>query len=228
MLLWRVHHSLLGWKLPIIDVRHYVCNEGNHIAPSSLELLGWYEVVNGQSYFVKQKQYCGYENGINRFKERGVNINFMKIYWKLHVYMISMVSCQKGPTRHAYAWQIGPFWKDTLDIWNHPQNTDHGITDATTYSCQYAWSWTHKPTDQDKLTSCSTQFEGGNRLAGYHRIVTKYIMRGIKPLNITRPIQINPTLVQIMVWLRTGDKSLAEPKMALFADAPKRYLNLVY
>ena len=29
---------------------------------------------------------------------------------------ISMVSCQKGPTRHAYAWQIGPFWQDTLDI----------------------------------------------------------------------------------------------------------------
>ena len=23
---------------------------------------------------------------------------------------------QKGPTRHAYAWQIGPFWQDTLDI----------------------------------------------------------------------------------------------------------------
>ena len=29
---------------------------------------------------------------------------------------ISIVSCQKGPTRHAYAWQIGPFWQDTLDI----------------------------------------------------------------------------------------------------------------
>ena len=27
-----------------------------------------------------------------------------------------MVSRQKGPTRHAYAWQIGPFWQDTLDI----------------------------------------------------------------------------------------------------------------
>ena len=27
---------------------------------------------------------------------------------------ISMVSCQKGPTSHAYAWQIGPFWQDTL------------------------------------------------------------------------------------------------------------------
>ena len=29
---------------------------------------------------------------------------------------ISMVSCQKGPTRHAYTWQIGPFWQDTLDL----------------------------------------------------------------------------------------------------------------
>ena len=27
-----------------------------------------------------------------------------------------MVSCQKGPTRHACACQIGPFWQDTLDI----------------------------------------------------------------------------------------------------------------
>ena len=27
-----------------------------------------------------------------------------------------MVSCQKGHTRHAYAWQIGPFWQDTLDM----------------------------------------------------------------------------------------------------------------
>ena len=29
---------------------------------------------------------------------------------------ISMVSCQKVPTRHAYAWQIGPSWQDTLDM----------------------------------------------------------------------------------------------------------------
>ena len=28
-------------------------------------------------------------------------------------HLISMVSCQKGPTRHAYAWLIGPFWQDT-------------------------------------------------------------------------------------------------------------------
>ena len=29
---------------------------------------------------------------------------------------ISMVSCQKSPARHAYAWQIGHIWQDTLDI----------------------------------------------------------------------------------------------------------------
>ena len=27
-----------------------------------------------------------------------------------------MVSYQKGPTCHAYAWQIGPFWQDTLQV----------------------------------------------------------------------------------------------------------------
>ena len=34
----------------------------------------------------------------------------------------SMVTCQKGPTRHAYARQIGPFWQVTLDDkdWSHP------------------------------------------------------------------------------------------------------------
>ena len=27
-----------------------------------------------------------------------------------------MVSCQKGPIRHAYAWQIGPICQITLDM----------------------------------------------------------------------------------------------------------------
>ena len=45
---------------------------------------------------------------------RGADVGFYR-YWKLS-YVISMVSCQKGPTRHAYAWQIGPFWQDTIDM----------------------------------------------------------------------------------------------------------------
>ena len=36
--------------------------------------------------------------------------------WRPH-HQISMISCQMGPTHHAYAWQIGPFWQDTLAIW---------------------------------------------------------------------------------------------------------------
>ena len=41
---------------------------------------------------------------------------------------IFMVSCQKGPTYHAYAWQIGPFWQDTLDIrWMWLIFTGHDI-----------------------------------------------------------------------------------------------------
>ena len=31
---------------------------------------------------------------------------------RIHIIIhISMVSCQKGPIRHAYAWQIEPFWQ---------------------------------------------------------------------------------------------------------------------
>ena len=30
--------------------------------------------------------------------------------------IIRWYPAKKGPTRHAYAWQIGPFWQDTLDM----------------------------------------------------------------------------------------------------------------
>ena len=33
-----------------------------------------------------------------------------------HTSHISRVSCQKGPSRHACAWQIGPCWQDTLNL----------------------------------------------------------------------------------------------------------------
>ena len=34
-----------------------------------------------------------------------------------NIVLLSRVSCKKGLTRHAYAWQIGPFWQDTLVTW---------------------------------------------------------------------------------------------------------------
>ena len=41
---------------------------------------------------------------------------FSLFQYEFAILPVSMVSYQKGPTRHAYAWQIGPFWQDTLDI----------------------------------------------------------------------------------------------------------------
>ena len=49
----------------------------------------------------------------SRLQNTGLNSLVSAWYWRT---IISMVSCQKGPTRHAYAWQIGPLWQDTLDI----------------------------------------------------------------------------------------------------------------
>ena len=40
----------------------------------------------------------------------------------LFVSDISRVYCQKGPTHHAYAWQIGPFWQNTLNMYKSLKN----------------------------------------------------------------------------------------------------------
>ena len=54
-------------------------------------------------------------------------------------YHRSMVSCQKGPNRHAYAWQIGPFWQDTLEI-RHEEKATWGRS-LHTWPCQTTWIW---------------------------------------------------------------------------------------
>ena len=43
---------------------------------------------------------------------------------------IAIVSYQKGPSRHAYAWQIGPFWQDTLDVRWAEHTNPHTQTDT--------------------------------------------------------------------------------------------------
>ena len=57
------------------------------------------------------------------FMNDNLSIKFqIKFHWNmflvilLSMYDKSRVSCQKGPTRHAYAWQMGPFWQHTLDF----------------------------------------------------------------------------------------------------------------
>ena len=54
----------------------------------------------------------GLDNGLVPNRQQAIIwTNADPIHWH-----ISRVSCQKGPTCHAYAWQIGPFWQDTIDI----------------------------------------------------------------------------------------------------------------
>ena len=43
------------------------------------------------------------------------------------MWITSMASCQKGPNHHAYAWQLGPFWQDTLDMWKLVSKSEHGV-----------------------------------------------------------------------------------------------------
>ena len=54
----------------------------------------------------------------NTFRNERPNVNQIIRHWNIFQHK-SMVSCQKGPTRHAYAWQIGPFWQNTLEVWSH-------------------------------------------------------------------------------------------------------------
>ena len=46
-----------------------------------------------------------------------------------------MVSCQKGPTRHAYAWQLGPFWQDTIELPGNIYFCSNAICFPTTRAC---------------------------------------------------------------------------------------------
>ena len=52
--------------------------------------------------------------GSNPAFSKGRQLVSFRFENRLH---ISMVSCRNGPTRHAYAWLIGPFWQDTLDMY---------------------------------------------------------------------------------------------------------------
>ena len=55
-----------------------------------------------------------YLNHVNFLSVGHLERNFNEIWMKTYK---SMVSRQKGPTHHAYAWQIGPFWQDTLEMY---------------------------------------------------------------------------------------------------------------
>ena len=96
---WKSGHKTEAYGL-------FLCLSIEHISLLGLQKFGTCEkrswIVTENDYSFCHIQWVDYIH-----LSCGVNI---------HEPFISMVSCQKGPTSHAYAWQIGPFWQDTLDI----------------------------------------------------------------------------------------------------------------
>ena len=71
-----------------------------------------------------------------------------------------MVSCQKGPTRHAYVRQIGPFWQDTLDIFKHKVLTELLCFNKGLFR-------RFEPTDARWKVSSSLQWDGSPSVKGH-------------------------------------------------------------
>ena len=88
----------------------------------------------------------------------------------------SMVSCHKGPTCHAYAWQIGPFWQDTIDIFY-----------IIPWHWQSSWSWkssslTHWGRVTHICVSKLTIIGSGNGLSPGRRWAIIWTNDGILPI----------------------------------------------
>ena len=83
---------------------------------------------------------------------------------------ISMVSCQKGPTRLAYAWLIGPFWQDTLDICITWPWIVNGIAmDASSFNRTSSGMTRHQP--------YTDSYQSNNTIHGY--VATYFVSENI-------------------------------------------------
>ena len=144
---------------------------------------------------------------------------------------ISRVSCQKGPTRHAYAWQIGPFWQDTLDMiwmWFNDSNmwfcrienfhtgeiNEQMFNDPHPGTSKVNSSITYLPAKRPFLTiGFQLSIERGNTFLWKAIIVCWCRFH----LSLFRQAQLpNVRFISALfaVCTRTGDKLLPEPTMA--------------
>ena len=126
-----------------------------------------------------------------------------------------MVSCQKGPACHAYAWPIGPFWQDTLDM--------HQCTVLGHHWCRWSivtFSATCLCLNLFWLTVNTLR----PRQNGQHfpDNISKWIfLNGNAWILIEISLKFVPkggnynmlALVQIMDWCWPGNKPLFDPKM---------------
>ena len=103
----------------------------------------------------------------------------------------SMVSCQKGPTRNAYAWQIGSFWQDTLELWHadcichpaavfdHPQRkvvaTGPHSTNGFSIAIQIRWKF------RFTLISIQIQWLLQNFVHGTTAVLSLHVQKLLRP-----------------------------------------------
>ena len=76
-----------------------------------------HQTITGTNIEWSSRRACDVD--LREIKREIPDISITKWDWKLHIQnynQISRVSSQKSPTRHAKAWQTGPFWQDTLDL----------------------------------------------------------------------------------------------------------------
>ena len=101
-LFWTLHLLYLVWAknmLGITAIRKHLINQG-HFRKKCIS----------QDLAISKETISYRGSGLSKAS----NISSKPFIICDFVTHMSMVSCQKGPTRHAYAWQIGPFWQDTL------------------------------------------------------------------------------------------------------------------
>ena len=108
---------------------------------------------------------------------------------------ISMISCQKGLTRHACAWQIGPFWQDTLDMsLLRPADLKPVLQlcqpSSWCRSCRYWW---HRRDQSGPWATCPHQPPGHGIFVTRHFIA---VVVGTDDIDVTsldheRPLHIN-------------------------------------
>ena len=135
-----------------------------------------------------------------------------------------MVSCQKGPTRYASAWQIGPFCQDTLDIhaaviicsvWT-PFVAQAHFTSFNISAMQYIHIVAFVLNEFNTLRPR----QNGRHVADIFKCIflnenvwtsiqisLKFVPKG--------PIDNISALVQIMAWRRPGNKPLSEPMLII-------------
>ena len=135
------HTCTLDWDISMIDIiqskmysiKQFLSYTNHNIIFQKHCQAVIYAIKHNIEYStaVSKVRHSSYLNFQKTFHSSPSQVRF-QVLWKLRV------SCQKGPTRHAYAWQIGPFWQDTLEVLleiNHVIVTLHCHISRTSLTC---------------------------------------------------------------------------------------------